>query len=198
MTFKKKHNLFMGVYALLLLLITLIAVNCSQSQSNKSATINFPEPVYTMTADTLPFRFALSDQALFSAHEQQEGTYFGNVDYPAYNARLYCTWHKINPEQLPLLMEESRKLAFQHTAMATDIQMHPYSNDLSRTFGVIYDIKGNVATPLQLALTDSISYFFNASLYFDATPNADSIAPYLAYIREDLLELMKSFTPANR
>ncbi len=200
MTFRKKHNLFMGIYALSLLLVVILAVDCSYFQPKNLAEkkIEFPEAVYEMITDTLPFRFALSDQAVFSARENKEGEYFCDIVYPNYKAQLYCTWHRINPEQVILMSEESRRLAYQHTAMATDIRQKQYNNDLSRTFGTLYEIEGDVATPLQLALTDSVSYFFNGSLYFNTTPNADSIAPFLEHIRKDVVYLMETFTPVYR
>jgi len=198
MTQKKKHNLFMGAYAVMLLLIVILAVDCSHSKKKPAPEMKLPEPVYTMTTDSIPFRFAVSNQAVFSARKNKDGEYFCDVKYPELNAQLYCTWHSISSEQLPIMLEESHRLAFQHTAMATDIRRKEYSNDFARVFGTLYEIDGDVATPIQLALTDSTSYFFNASLYFNFTPNADSIAPVLAYIRKDIVELMETFTSVNR
>lgn len=195
-TQNKKRNLFIAIYVALLLLISVVAADCSNSAGQKvkaRADMNLPQPLYAMTSDTLPFRFELSDQATFSARKSKEGEYFCDVVYPSLNAQLYCTWHRISPETFPLMAEESRKLAFQHIAMATGINEKIYENDFTRVYGILYDIKGDVATPLQIALTDSTSYFFNASLYFNTTPNADSIAPVLEYIRKDVLHLMESY-----
>ena len=196
MTKRKKHNLFIGVYVALLLLVSVIAADCSGTAGKKGKVypkVDLPQPIYSMTPDTLPFRFGISDQAVFSARKNKEGEYFCDIIYPLLNAQLYCTWHRISPERFPLMAEESHKLAYQHTAIATGINEKLYENDLVHVYGILYDIKGDVATPLQVALTDSSSYFFNASLYFNATPNADSIAPTLDYIRKDVIHLMESY-----
>ncbi|MEG1546115.1 MAG: gliding motility lipoprotein GldD, partial [Bacteroides sp.] len=125
--------------------------------------------------------------------QTKKNEYFCNVIYPTLNAQLYCTWHRIEPTDFSIVAEESHRLVYQHTEMATAIKEHLYANDSSRVYGILYDIQGNVATPLQLALTDSNSYFFNASLYFNSVPNADSIAPVLEYIRKDVVRLMETY-----
>lgn len=200
MTTKKKHNLFMSVYVLLLLFVSIMAFDCSRSSDTKSVypKVELPEVVYTMSPDSFPFRFDVSNQAKFSAKQNKNGAYFCDVIYPALNAQIYCTWHKITPDKFLLMSEESRRMVYQHTEIATEINEKLYSNDMTGIYGMLYDIKGPVATPLQVALTDSTNFFFNASLYFNATPNADSIAPYLTYIRKDIVRMMESFTLANR
>jgi hypothetical protein len=41
-------------------------------------------------------------------------------------------------------------------------------------------------------LTDSIEHFLRGSLYFNETPNADSLLPVKQYIKEDFITLMES------
>ncbi len=197
---KKKHNLFMLIYGLLLLFLSIAASDCSRSSRSKgnAEEIRLPAVTYLLTPDSFPFRFEVSDQAIFSARKNKEGEYFCDVKYPAFDAQLYCTWHALTPESFIRFAEESRRLVYSHTDVATAIDEKFYSNDRAGVFGFLYDIKGPVATPLQVALTDSTRYFFNASLYFNATPNTDSIAPYLEYIRKDVIRMMESFTPSNR
>lgn len=200
MTYKKKHKLFMGIYALLLFLITILAFNCSHITKKDAdrQTVIFPEPVYEMTPETLPFRFAISDQATFKSRETKPGEYFCDVIYPALHAQVYCTWHAMTPDKLPIMLEESRRMAFQHTAVATAIREERFANDFTRVFATVYNIDGeSVATPIQLGLTDSVSYFFNASLYIHPLPAQDSVAPLLDYLRNDLLYLINSFTPVK-
>lgn len=184
----------MGCYVLLLLFVSITAFNCSQSAGQREA-VRFPEAVYQSSPDSLPFRFDVSRQAVFAARENKEGEYFCDVVYPLLKAQLYCTWHRITPEVFPVVAEESHAIAYSHVQMATSIDEKFYANEPSRVYGILYDIKGPVATPLQVALTDSLTFFFNASLYFDAVPDADSIAPYLDYLRKDVVRLMESFVP---
>lgn len=196
MKIKKEHTLFMALYALLLLLLAMMACTLPNStpKTKGYSRVELPSPVYSRSTDSLPFSFELSDQAKLSWQKNKPGEYFCDVIYPVLNARLYCTFHVITPSKLQQFAEESHKMAYQHTVVATGIKENLIANNRLHVYGILYDIQGNVATPLQLSLTDSVHYYFNASLYFNAVPNADSIAPVLKYIRQDVLHLMNTFT----
>jgi len=190
---QRTYNLFMSINVLLLLLLAMIACSSPSSKQKETVNMKLPKAEYACSTDSLPFTFDLSKQAKLTWQMNKPGEYFCNVDYPFLNARLYCTYHAITPDKFCNFAEESRKMAYQHTAVATGITEKTYANDLSHVYGILYDIQGNVATPLQVALTDSNRYFFNASLYFNMTPNADSIAPAVKYIRKDIIRMMESF-----
>lgn len=195
---KKKEartKLFMVVYAVMLLVVSVSVTDCSEKKNDRSekTSLSLPEAVYTLSPDSFPFRFKVSGQAEFSARKTKEGEYFCDLDYPGLQAHIYCTWHSISPGSFPKLAEESHRLAYQHTSVADAIKEKMYSDDSRKAYGILYDIEGKVATPLQVGLTDSVSYFFNASLYFDGAVNSDSIAPVLDYIRKDVVRMMESF-----
>ena len=116
-----------------------------------------------------------------------------NISYPDLNAKLYCTFLPITPTQLSEVSEDSRKLVYRHAVKADIIDGHLFSNPDYRVFGILYLLEGNVASPLQFVLTDSVAHFFRASLLFNNTPNQDSIAPVLDYIKEDVERLIESF-----
>jgi len=50
-----------------------------------------------------------------------------------------------------------------------------------------------VATPYQFFLTDSTHHFFRGALYYDATPNQDSLAPVNAFLLEDIQHILNTF-----
>lgn len=192
----KRHKIFMIVYGVLLLVLSVVASDCSR-KSNPIAQVTrftFPEPHYILLPDSIPFRFEISDQARFEGRYTEDTVYFCNISYPAYQAQLYCTWHRITPERFPVMAEESHRLVYQHATMASAIKEKMYTNDSAGIYGILYDLEGNVATPLQVALTDSVRYFFNASLYFDSVQGADSLAPVIKYIRRDVIRIMESFS----
>ena len=45
----------------------------------------------------------------------------------------------------------------------------------------MYDLKGNTASSLQFFVTDSTRNFLRGSLYFNAEPNKDSLAPVMDF-----------------
>jgi len=47
---------------------------------------------------------------------------------------------------------------------------------------------------LQFVITDSTKHFIRGALYFDNVPNKDSIAPVADYIRQDMMQLIESFS----
>lgn len=192
----KRHRIFMIVYGMLLLGLSVVASDCSRksNQTPQAIRLTFPEPRYVLLPDSIPFRFEISDQAHFSGQYIEDTVYFCNISYPAYQAQLYCTWHRITPERFSVMAEESHRLVYQHATMASAIKEKLYTNDSAGIYGMLYDLEGNVATPLQVALTDSVRYFFNASLYFDSASNADSLAPVVEYIRRDVVRMMESFS----
>jgi len=114
-----------------------------------------------------------------------------SIEYPSHNATIYITYKKLN-SNLERIIDESHKLAYDHGVRSDGITEQVYANDINRAYGVLYDIQGNTASNLQFFLTDSIEHFLRGSLYFNETPNADSLLPVKQYIKEDFITLMES------
>lgn len=114
-----------------------------------------------------------------------------DIVYPQYNGRIYCSYVKIDGD-FRKISEDSRNLVYKHTVRADAIIEHPYENPEAKVYGIIYEITGNAATPLQFLLTDSTKHFIRGALYFNAVPNADSIAPVSAFIEKDLKHLVET------
>ena len=75
--------------------------------------------------------------------------------------------------------------------MAEAITEQPYGNPEHKVYGILYDIKGDAASPIQFMLTDSVHHVLRGALYFDAVPNKDSIAPVLNYVRKDIIRMLR-------
>jgi hypothetical protein len=54
-----------------------------------------------------------------------------------------------------------------------------------------------VATAYQFFLTDSTKHFIRGALYFEATPNKDSIRPMNNFVAEDMRHLINTFRWKN-
>lgn len=125
--------------------------------------------------------------------ENNDGKWF-NIVYPSYKARLYCSYNQIKDHsELVKYLNDSHKLAYSHTLMADGIEQTRYINKNHNTYGIVYEIEGNVATPIQFFLTDSVSNFFRASLYYDSQVNEDSVAPITQFIKDDIIKMIESF-----
>ena len=112
----------------------------------------------------LPFNFDVSQAAVIEVPDQKKGVTGLNISYPELEAKLYCSYLPITP------------------------------NPAANVYGSLFLLDGESASPIQFLLTDSVSNFFRGALYFDCKPNADSLAPSIQYIREDIIELIQTFS----
>jgi len=124
--------------------------------------------------------------------------YWFNILYTQYNATVYCTYLTIDKRSLTKALDDSYQLAYTHTSKAEGISQSEYTDSLNHKTGIIYDIKGLVAVPVQFYITDNNSNFLRGSLYFDQQVNVDSVAPIVNYIRADIVSLMESLKWKDR
>ena len=113
------------------------------------------------------------------------------IKYPNLKASIDITYRSID-NNLKELLTEAEKLVFKHAIKAEQIIPKDFINSNRRTFGSLYEITGNAASHLQFHVTDSTNNFIKGALYFYAKPNYDSILPAVAYIKQDVLELVES------
>lgn len=156
--------------------------------------IDLPSHNYEENNSFSSFSFLISDQAIIKKNtlDEEKGKHF-NIFYNNLNAEIFCSFIPTNPENIPLLSEESRKFVYGHIQKADAISEKVYKNPTKHVFGLIYYIQGNVASPTQFILTDSMHSFFRGALYFNNIPNQDSIIPALDYINKDIQVLIESF-----
>jgi gliding motility-associated lipoprotein GldD len=57
---------------------------------------------------------------------------------------------------------------------------------------MIFTVGGNAATRYQFAATDSTKHFLRGSLYFDVTPNADSLKPATDFLLQDIEHMLNT------
>jgi len=95
-------------------------------------------------------------------------------------------------------MEDSRKLAYQHSVKAEAINEKLVKRDTAKVFGLLYDIEGlNTASSVQFFLTDSTNHFLRGALYFNLVPRNDSLSPVIKFIKKDITHLIETFKWKN-
>jgi gliding motility-associated lipoprotein GldD len=155
--------------------------------------IDIPEAEYHQESKFKNFEFQLSNQAVITDAPQKEEEFF-NIVYPQFHAQIYCSYIPIKKKgDLAQFSEESRKFVYLHARKADAIRERIFEHAEQSVYGLVYDVKGNVASPTQFVLTDSVRAFFRGALYFENTPNQDSIAPVLDYINKDIQVIIESF-----
>ncbi len=90
------------------------------------------------------------------------------------------------------LIKDAFRLVNEHNKKAEYRQDQKIANDKG-TGGMLFEVDGPVATPLQFFLTDSTRHFLRGSLYFNAKVNPDSIAPIYEFIKEDIYHILSTF-----
>ncbi|MDR3338942.1 MAG: gliding motility lipoprotein GldD [Candidatus Symbiothrix sp.] len=155
--------------------------------------IDLPQPVYRPLENYSQFTFDISNHAHVKEIRDSLGTKWFNIEYPHYNAGIYCSYFPVNKETLVVKAKESEQMAYFHKIKADGIDEYEFARPEKKLYGLVYEIKGNVASPVQFVLTDSVRSFFRGALYFDNPSNIDSISPVLAYINRDIHIILESF-----
>jgi len=177
--------------------------SCSSDYSPKPKGyfyIELPEPVYRDYADNPFFKCSISSLAFPesmpknkpSEEKDKTGMEF-TLNYPRYNAQIFCSCIKINPAKYPTLSEENRKMTYLREKKAKEITETAFSRPEQKVYGQVYEIEGNPVSPIQFVISDSARYFFRGALYFNTAFNRDSIAPVLTYINKDIHVMIESF-----
>lgn len=116
--------------------------------------------------------------------------YWININFPQLNGVINITYKEINTEQtLGKLNEDAWGLSFFHHEKTTGLQTKDFVNGYGAT-GELYILGGNTATKYQFTATDSVSHFLRGALYFDVTPNADSLQPANDFLEKDIEHLL--------
>ena len=64
--------------------------------------------------------------------------------------------------------------------------------------GVFFKVGGNAATAKQFFLSDTNRNFIRGALYFDVTPNADSLKPVQDFLQADMDHIINTFKWAGK
>lgn len=186
-----------------IIFLILIISLCSCSNDNSiPKPYAFPRIERTDTAmqtyETGKFSFLYSGEAkIENIPSEKASEIWFNITYPAYNATIHCSYIPVRNNIHPLL-EDSYQLAFSHATKADGINQSILTTESSdKTSGILYDIKGSVAVPIQFFVTDSINNFFRGSLYYNQVVDPDSVAPVTNFLRADIVQLMESMKWKN-
>jgi gliding motility-associated lipoprotein GldD len=160
--------------------------------------INFPEkkyqefnkPGYPYTFEYPVYANVIKDTTFFDS--STENPWWVNVDFPQFNARIYLSYKIIGQYKLDSLLNDAYNLTNKHSIKASfiDDSIMNISNNVHGTF---FKVEGDVATADQFFLTDSTKNFIRGALYFNATPNQDSLRPVNNFLVEDMKHLINTF-----
>jgi gliding motility-associated lipoprotein GldD len=157
--------------------------------------LSFNQPGYPYAFEYPAYGKVMKDSTFFDA--APENPYWVNIEFPDFNAKIYLSYKEINAKNnFDLLIKDAFKMTSKHSIKATYIDEIPFKENQGVS-GFIFDVGGNAATGKQFFATDSARNFLRGALYFDATPNFDSIQPAERFLYEDVLHLIKTLQWKN-
>ncbi|PWE01273.1 gliding motility lipoprotein GldD [Marinilabilia rubra] len=154
--------------------------------------ITLPDKEYSKLDTTLPYSFEYPVYSeVVPDHGPKDEPYWANLNFPRFGAKVHMSYKSVE-NNLYQLLEDNRELAFKHTVKADAIREKMFEAPEKNVYGILYEIKGNTASPLQFFVTDSVEHFLRGSLYFNSVPNKDSIAPVLEFVEKDIVHLIET------
>ncbi|MFV0391089.1 MAG: gliding motility lipoprotein GldD [Paludibacteraceae bacterium] len=181
----------------LILFVPLLVGSCSKDSTSPRPygyyRVDLPPKAYIQASlEGYPYSFDISTSAHVIPRYAKGEKYWIDINYPALKANIHVSYKPVHVD-LFNLVEDTRKIVYKHAVKADNIAEIPYEHPEKRVFGILYELTGNTASPMQFVLTDSSSHFFRGALYFESVPNKDSIAPIAQYIQGDIVRLVESF-----
>lgn len=155
----------------------------------------FNQPGYPYRFEYPVYATVVKDSTFF---EDRAADWWINIEVPSLNGRIYISYKQIGPQNpFDSLVRDGYRLAYQqHVDVANriDDSLMLTPNGVE---GIYFSLGGNTATANQFFLTDSTRHFLRGALYFDATPNADSLGVVNDFLKKDLLHLINSLQWTN-
>ena len=197
----------------------LLAAGCNSDYLPKPTgyfRIPFPAKVYRQfNQPSFPYTFEYpvyaevqQDSSFFDA--EPESPYWININFPQFNGKVYISYYRLGSgttfkvkrkggysdssgtNTLQGLVKGSYNLTFKHSYKASSIEDSAFRTP-GGVEGIYFTLSGNTATANQFLVTDSVRHFLRGALYFDATPNEDSLSTVNNFLKQDMLHLINTF-----
>lgn len=176
-------------------IVYLFLVGCSSNttprEKKSTQTIRSTHELTTYETDRFSFKYN-KGQTIKLKNAEKVGEIWFDISDPAIDATIYCSYLPIDTGGLYRALEDSYHLAYSHVSVSEGINQRLVLNDSLKTYATIYDIEGQVATPIQFYVTDSVSHFLRGSVYYNKAVKNDSVAQSTNILRDDILTLIES------
>lgn len=195
--YMKKMGIMHGLCVMLL--VTMFACNSDYTPKPKGYfNIKFPPKKYVLFDQPgYPYRFeypayaqVAKDSSFFG--EATENPWWINIDFPQFNGTVHVSYKQIGTTTFDKLVSDAFTMTNKHATKANSIDDSLVITP-NNVHGIFFKVGGNVATANQFFLTDTTRHFLRGALYFDATPNEDSLGVVNAFLVEDLRHLINTF-----
>lgn len=149
----------------------------------------FDQPGYPYVFEYPVYANVIKDSSFFeeAIHEP-----WINIDYPQFHGRIYVSYKSVGENKFDKLVNDAFTMTNKHSTKAYSIDDSLIATP-NNVHGMFFRVGGNVATANQFFVTDSTKHFLRGALYFDATPNEDSLAIVNNFLLQDMLHMINTF-----
>ncbi len=193
----QQKNMVRGLISIVLV-ICLISCNSDYTIKQRGYyKIDFPEREYTLyNPPGAPYTFeypvygrVVKDTSFFEA--RPENDYWINIDFPQFYGKIYISYKEVRKNNFDSLVADAFKMTYKHSTKATEIRDSLMKTPNGLT-GIFFQVGGNAATAKQFFITDSVNHFLRGALYFDASPNSDSLEVVNNFLEQDMKHLINT------
>lgn len=150
----------------------------------------FDQPGYPYSFEYPSYANIIKDSSFFN--EATENPWWINVNFPQFAARIYVSYKQVGPNKFDKLVNDAFTMTNKHSLKAYSIDDSLIATP-NNVHGVFFKVGGNVATANQFFLSDTSKHFMRGALYFDATPNEDSLSIVNNFLLEDVRHMINTF-----
>lgn len=156
--------------------------------------LNLPEHSYSVfKEDNCRYQFELPSIYTVKKVYTDEGlTCNKDIDLGPLNGIMFLSYIEMD-KPLATYIDHAIQKVDEHKIKATAIEDYNIIRKNDKMYGTFFELQGDVASPFQFYLTDSVSRFVSGVVYFNATPKYDSLKPSLDYLKVDLDQMLKTF-----
>ncbi len=170
---------------------------------------SFDKPEFPYSFEYPTYASIIKDSTYFDS--SPENPYWINIDFPKLNARIFLSYkiiggsavYKIKQadgsykdssgiNRFDKMVNDAFNLTNKNQAVTSSIKDSLFQTKNGIT-GVFFKVGGNAATAKQFFLSDTSKHFLRGALYFDATPNVDSLKPVQDFLQVDMDHIINSF-----
>lgn len=203
------------IYLSIIFLVLLLSCNSPFTPKPKGYfKIDFPQHSYqTFNEPGFPYSFEYPSYATISKQvdSSEQQPYWLNIEFNQFNGKIYLSYKSVNgysvykiktqqgykdslsKNSFDQLRDEAFNMTYKHTIKASGIVDSFFRNKPGYA-GMYFYVAGNAATSKQFFVTDSVKHFLRGALYFDATPNEDSIRVVSDFLEADVKHLIQTLT----